>query len=83
MKNKSLSKQVKKIVNNKTVHVEIPGEIHRKLRAKLFLDELSIQNFFRLMSEMYVNDDIYINDLVSVRVYEIKNKKLDKLREIS
>jgi hypothetical protein len=83
MKKKSLSKQVKKIVNNKTVHVEIPGEIHRKLRAKLFLDELSIQNFFRLMSEMYVNDDIYIKDLVSVRVDEIKNKKLDKLREIS
>lgn len=83
MKNKSIDKQVKKIVNNKTVHVEIPGEIHRKLRAKLFLDELSIQNFFRLMSEMYVNDDVYIKDLVSVRVDELKNKKLDKLREIN
>ncbi len=83
MKNKSINKQVQKIVNNKTVHVEIPGEVHRKLRAKLFLDELSIQNFFRLMSEMYVNDDVYIKDLVSVRVDELKNKKLDKLREIN
>jgi len=83
MKNNRLNKQVRKIVNNKTVHVEIPGEIHKKLRAKLFLDELSMQNFFRLMSEKYVNDDIYIKDLVSVRVDEIKNKKLDKLREIS
>lgn len=83
MKNKSIDKQVIKIVNNKTVHVEIPGEIHRKLRAKLFLDELSIQNFFRLMSEMYVNDDNYIKDLVSKRVDELKNNSLNKLREIN
>lgn len=83
MKRKSINKQVKKIINNKTVHVEIPGEIHRKLRAKLFLDELSMQNFFRLMSEKYVNDDNYIKDLVEVRVDEIKNKKLDKLKEIN
>ena len=45
MSKKRFNKQVEKILNNKTVHIEIPGEIHRKLRAKLFLDELSMQQF--------------------------------------
>tara|TARA_B000000557_G_scaffold207436_1_gene173118 strand:+ start:313 stop:615 length:303 start_codon:yes stop_codon:yes gene_type:complete len=83
MKNKRLSKQVKKIINNKTVHIEMPGLIHRKLRAKLFLEEMSMQKFFRLMAEKYVNDDNYINDLVSERIEEIKNKEIDNLKEIN
>ena len=57
MSKDKLDKQVKKILNNKTVHIEIPGEIHKKLRVKLFLDEISMQQFFRLVSEKYVNDD--------------------------
>ena len=83
MKNKRLSKQVKKIINNKTVHIEMPGLIHRKLRAKLCLEEMSMQKFFRLMAEKYVNDDNYINDLVSERIEEIKNKEIDNLKEIN
>ena len=34
---------IEKIINNKTVHLEIPGSIHRKLRAMLFLKEISMQ----------------------------------------
>lgn len=83
MNRKSINKQVRKIVNNKTVHIEIPGEIHKKLKVKLFLDEMSIQGFFRLMSEKYVYDDTYIKDLVSDRVEELKNKNIDNLKEIN
>jgi hypothetical protein len=75
-------KQIKKVVNNKTIHVELPGMLHKKLRAMLFLDELSLQNFFRLMAEKYVDSDNYIRELVDVRVDEIKNNKLDKLRQV-
>jgi hypothetical protein len=83
MKDNNLNRQVLKVLNNKTVHIEIPGLIHKSLRAKLFLDELSMQKFFRLMAEKYINNDSYIKGLVELRVDEIKNKKLDKLKEIS
>jgi hypothetical protein len=48
----------------------------------LFLKELSMQRFFRMMSEKLVEGDPYIVSLVEERVNEIKNKKLDNLREI-
>lgn len=83
MKSKRLSKQVKKIINNKTIHVEFPGELHKKLRTKLFLDEMSMQKFFRLMAEKYVNDDSYLKELVSERIDELKNKKINNLKDIN
>ena len=76
------NKQVKKIVNNKTVHIELPGQIHKKLRALLFLNELSMQKFFTLMAEKYVLNDNYLHDLVDKRVDEIKKDSLNKLRNI-
>jgi len=76
------NKQVKKIVNNKTVHVELPGQVHKKLRALLFLNELSMQKFFTLMAEKYVLNDNYLHDLVDKRVDEIKENNLNKLRNI-
>jgi hypothetical protein len=83
MKNKRLNKQVKKIINNKTIHVEFPGELHKKLRTKLFLDEMSMQKFFRLMAEKYVNDDLYLKELVHERIDELKNKKVNNLKDIN
>lgn len=76
------NKQVAKVVNNKTVHIEIPGTVHRKLRALLFLEEISMQKFFCLMSEKFIEGDTHIKNLVLERVDEIKNKKLSKLRDI-
>ena len=77
------NKQVKKIVNNKTVHIELPGQVHKKLRALLFLNELSMQKFFTLMAEKYVLNDNYLHDLVDKRVNEIKENNLNKLRNIN
>lgn len=82
MNKKKVNKQVIKIANNKTVHVELPGVIHKKLRAKLFLDELSMQKFFTLMAEKYVLEDNYVKSLVLEHADDVKNKKLDKLRNI-
>tara|TARA_B100001989_G_scaffold126722_1_gene89574 strand:- start:625 stop:921 length:297 start_codon:yes stop_codon:yes gene_type:complete len=72
-----------KIVNNKTIHFELQGNIHRKLRALLFLKEISMQKFFRLMSEKLVDGDDYITSLVEQRVSEEKNNKLSKLKNIN
>lgn len=82
MPNTKSSRQIKKIISNKTVHVELPGSIHKKLRALLFLNEISMQKFFTLMAESYVNSDPYIKSLVDQRVDEIKEQKLDKLRNV-
>jgi len=71
-----------KIINNKTIHFELQGNIHRKLRASLFLKELSMQKFFRLMAESFVDGDEYINKLVLKKVDEIKRNKLSKLKNI-
>lgn len=82
MNKKDLDKQIQKVVNNKTIHFELAGQVHRKLRASLFLKELSMQAFFRMIAEKFINDDQYIHQLVNERVDEIKEKKLDKLRDI-
>tara|TARA_B100000902_G_scaffold337412_1_gene338302 strand:+ start:337 stop:630 length:294 start_codon:yes stop_codon:yes gene_type:complete len=74
--------KVEKIINNKTVHLEIPGSIHRKLRAMLFLKEISMQEFFRLSAEMVVLGDQYMIKQIEKRVDDIKNKKLSKIRNI-
>lgn len=75
--------QVSKVINNKTVHVSIPGEIHRKLRAMLFLKESSIQAFFKLMAECFVSGDTHITELLEQRIRDIKNKNLNNLKEIN
>jgi hypothetical protein len=74
--------KIEKIINNKTVHLEIPGSIHRKLRAMLFLKEISMQEFFRLSAEMVVLGDNYMLNAIEKRVDDIKTKKLSKIRNI-
>jgi hypothetical protein len=71
-----------KVINNKTIHFELQGNVHKKLRALLFLSEMSMQKFFRLMSESFVNGDDYIIKLVENRVKEEKSNKLAKLKNI-
>ncbi len=78
----SHKQKVEKIINNKSIHFELQGNIHKKLRALLFLKELSMQKFFRLMSEAFVDGDEHINKLVEDKVEEIKNNKLLKLKNI-
>lgn len=72
-----------RLLNNKTVHLEVPGEVHRKLRALLFLRESTIQGFFRLMAEHFVNGDQYINKLLEERVQEIKSKQRSVVKDIN
>jgi len=72
-----------RLLNNKTVHLEVPGEVHRKLRALLFLRESTIQGFFRLMAEHFVNGDKHINKLLEERVEEIKNKKISVVKDVN
>lgn len=78
----SQKKQVQKVINSKSVHITLPGLVHRKLRAKLFLKEISMQEFFKMISEKFVLDDVYINKLIDERVDDIKEKKLNNLRNI-
>ena len=57
-----------KIINNKTVHIEMPVKVHKKLRAMLFLKEISQQQFFRLIAEKFVEGDSHIINLIEERV---------------
>ena len=77
------SKQIKKIINNKTVHIELPGEVHKKLRAQLFVNEISMQQFFKLVSEKIVEGDNHLLRLVEDRVNLIKENKINKLKDIN
>ena len=84
MTNKKMTRQAKKAAGiNKSVHIEVHNNVHRKLRALLFLKEMSLQGFFRLMAESFVNGDAYIESLIDQRVSDIQNKKLDQLRNIN
>lgn len=71
-----------KILNNKTIHIELPGMIHKKFRANLFLKELSMQKFFCLMAESFINGDSHIHSLVEEKVSNLKDEKLSKLKNI-
>ena len=84
MSNKKMTRQAKKAVGiNKSVHIEVHNSVHKKLRALLFLKEMSLQGFFRLMAESFVNGDDYIEKLVDQRVDDIQNKRLDQLRNVN
>ena len=72
----------KKIINNKTIHFELQGNVHKKLRALLFLKEMSMQKFFRLVSESFVDGDEYIIKLIENKVDEMKTNKLTRLKNI-
>ena len=78
-----INKQIKKIINNKTVHIELPGEVHKRLRAQLFVNEISMQQFFKLVSEKIVEGDNYLLQLVEDRVNLITENKINKLKEIN
>lgn len=81
-KTSKVKKQTARVANNKTLHVELPGTIHKKLRVLLFLKELSMQKFVQLLAEKFVEGDTYLEDLVEERVREIKNKKIEKLKHV-
>ena len=84
MSNKKMTRQAKKAAGiNKSVHIELHNSVHKKLRALLFLKEMSLQGFFRLMAESFINGDDYIEKLVDQRVDDIQNKRLDQLRNVN
>ena len=71
-----------KIINNKTVHIEMPNKVHKKLRALLFLKEISQQQFFKMIAEKFTEGDDYIIKLIEERVELIKSKKFNKIKEV-
>ena len=70
-----MTRQAKKAAGiNKSVHIEVHNSVHKKLRALLFLKEMSLQAFFRLMAESFVNGDEYIEKLVDQLINEHSNE---------
>ena len=82
-KTSQIDKQIKKVINNKTIHIELPGEVHKRLRAQLFVKEISMQQFFKLIAEKIVEEDQYILRLVEERVDLLKENKINKLKEVN
>ena len=75
-------KLTKRVINDKSVHITMPGTVHRQLRAFLFLKEISMQEFFKTIAEKTVLKDNYLEKIIDERVKEIKEKKLNNLRNI-
>ena len=78
-----INKQIKKVINNKTVHIGLPGEVHKRLRAQLFVKEISMQQFFKLVSEKIVENDQHLLNLVEERVDLLKENRINKMKEVN
>ena len=78
-----ISRQVTRVLNNKSIHIELTGHVHKRLRAMLFLQELSMQKFFMLMAEKFVDGDEYIVNLIEEKVKELKEQSFFNLSEVS
>lgn len=72
----------KDLIENKCVHLTIEGYTYKKLRALLFLKDANIQTFMRMIVEKFVNGDEYIEKLIEQRVRDIKQQKLNTLKNI-
>ena len=80
---KKLERQIAKVFNNKSLHIELTGLMHKRLRVMLFLHELTMQRFFRLMAEKFIEGDEHLIQLVEEKANEIKERKINNLKEIS
>jgi hypothetical protein len=80
---KKHSNQVKKVSTNKSVHFDLNNDVHRKLRALMFLREFSLQGFFRLMAESFVNNNPYLSNLIDDRIRDIKNNKINHMKNVN
>jgi len=65
------------------VHFDLNNDVHRKLRALMFLREFSLQGFFRLMAEKFIDGDVYLSELVDDRIRDIKNNKINHMKNVN
>ena len=49
----------------------------------MFLREFSLQGFFRLMAEKFIDGDVYLSELVDDRIRDIKNNKINHMKNVN
>jgi len=75
--------EIQLLLKKKCVHVALNEDLHKNLRVNLFLDGITINEFFEKIALLYVNDNQNIKCLIPSIKKEIKEQKLDKLRNIN
>lgn len=78
-----MEEEITLLLQKKTVHVTLNEDLHKSLRANLFLDGITINQFFEKIAFFYVNNNENIKTLLPEIKKGIKEEKLDKLRNIN
>ena len=77
-----LKENAKLIARKKSIHVNIAKTHHRSFRSKLFLNELTMQQFLEFCVEKFINDDSRMVKIVEELKKDLREKELNKLRGI-
>ena len=75
-------KEVEYIAKKKSIHVNIDKSQHRMFRTKLFLNELTIQQFISMIISKFNVDDPNILKMVNEFKDELREKEISKLKGI-
>lgn len=73
---------VEYISKKKSIHINIDKSQHRMFRSKLFLNELTMQQFISMIISKFNVDDPSILKLVNELRIELKEKEISKLKGI-
>jgi len=75
-------KEVEYISKKKSIHVNIDKSQHRMFRSKLFLNELTMQQFISMIITKFNVDDPSILKMVIELKDDLKEKEISKLKGI-
>lgn len=73
---------VEYISKKKSIHINIEKSQHRMFRSKLFLNELTMQQFISMIISKFNVDDPSILKLVEELRMDLKEKEISKLKGI-
>ena len=75
-------KEVEYISKKKSIHINIDKSQHRMFRSKLFLNELTMQQFISMIITKFNVDDPSILKMVIELKDDLKEKEINKLKGI-
>jgi hypothetical protein len=75
-------KEVEYISKKKSIHINIEKSQHRMFRSKLFLNELTMQQFISMIISKFNVDDPSILKMIKELKEDLKEKEINKLKGI-
>ena len=77
-----MKEDIKYISKKKSLHVNLDKSHHRIFRSKLFLHELTMQQFLEFFIVKFNNEDPTIEKMIEELKAEVKEEKINKLKGI-